>query len=157
MLSAKPVMGYLHRSTEKLGEARTWIQAAARFNFELRVACPKPLLPPESTFEWARREQARVIATDDPEKAIAGADCVVTDSWVSLGFEPTTGDTFTILEQIDPFARNRQKQVVKTVARLRPWRLSASLRGHSVLELPVGTIEETGTKRGDWIEVTQIG
>jgi hypothetical protein len=58
---------------------------------------------------------------------------------------------------IDVVYLNRQKQVVKTVVRLRPWRLSASLRGHSVLELPVGTITESGTQRGDWIEVTQIG
>jgi ornithine carbamoyltransferase len=68
--------------------ARTWIQAAARFDFELRIACPKALLPPEATFEWARRERARVVAVEDPEKAVAGADCVVTDTWVSLGFEP---------------------------------------------------------------------
>jgi NADH-quinone oxidoreductase subunit D len=27
VISARPVMGYLHRSTEKLGEARTWVQA----------------------------------------------------------------------------------------------------------------------------------
>lgn len=68
--------------------ACTWIQAAARFNFELRIACPRSLRPPEATFEWARRERARVIAMDDPEEAVAGADCVVTDTWVSLGFEP---------------------------------------------------------------------
>lgn len=27
VIAARPVMGYLHRSTEKLGEARTWVQA----------------------------------------------------------------------------------------------------------------------------------
>jgi ornithine carbamoyltransferase len=68
--------------------ACTWIQAAARFNFELRVACPRTLMPPESSFEWAKRERARVFAIEDPEEAVAGADCVVTDTWVSLGFEP---------------------------------------------------------------------
>jgi len=57
---------------------------------------------------------------------------------------------------IDVVYLNRQKQVVKTVSRLRPWRMSMSWRGHSVLELPAGTIEETGTQAGDWIEVTQL-
>jgi ornithine carbamoyltransferase len=68
--------------------AHTWIQAAVRFEFELRLACPRQLSPPPSAFDWARRERTRIIVTEDPDEAVAGADCVVTDTWVSLGYEP---------------------------------------------------------------------
>ena len=57
---------------------------------------------------------------------------------------------------IDVIYLDREKRVVKTVSRLRPWRMSASWRGHSVMELPAGTIEESGTKRGDLVEVSQL-
>jgi ornithine carbamoyltransferase len=68
--------------------AHTWIQAAVRFEFELRLACPRQLSPPPSAFEWARRARTRITVTEDPDEAVAGADCVVTDTWVSLGYEP---------------------------------------------------------------------
>jgi ornithine carbamoyltransferase len=65
----------------------SWIHAAARFGFEMRLACPEQLQPPAPVVEWARRAGARVALTDAPEAAVAGADCVVTDTWVSMGAE----------------------------------------------------------------------
>ncbi len=67
--------------------ATTWIQAAARFSFEIRVASPEALRPPAEVVAWARKEGARVVLTEHPEEAVAGADCVVTDTWVSMGCE----------------------------------------------------------------------
>ena len=67
--------------------ATSWIHAAARFGFELRLACPEPLRPPEKVIDWARREGGRVRLLSDPAEAVAGADCVVTDTWVSMGVE----------------------------------------------------------------------
>jgi len=67
--------------------AKTWIHAAVRFGFELRLACPGPLGPPDELIAWARAEGGRVTVTDDPAAAVAGADCVVTDTWVSMGDE----------------------------------------------------------------------
>jgi ornithine carbamoyltransferase len=67
--------------------AVSWIHAAARFGFDLHLACPEELPPPQTVLEWARREGARVTLTGDPEAAVAGADCVVTDTWVSMGAE----------------------------------------------------------------------
>ncbi|MGO8758978.1 MAG: DUF192 domain-containing protein [Terracidiphilus sp.] len=46
--------------------------------------------------------------------------------------------------------RNRVKKVRHSVA---PWRLSACLTAHSILELPAGTIRETRTERGDTVEI----
>ena len=57
---------------------------------------------------------------------------------------------------IDVVFLDRQKRVVKTVSRLRPWRMAMSWRGHSVLELAPGTIEETETQPGDAVEVIQL-
>lgn len=65
--------------------AVSWMHAAARFGFTLRLACPKSLFPEDEAVEWARTEKAAVSISDDPEKAVRGADCVVTDTWVSMG------------------------------------------------------------------------
>jgi ornithine carbamoyltransferase len=67
--------------------AASWIHAAVRFGFELRLACPEELPPDAKVLEWARREGGRVRVTTRPEEAVAGADCVVTDTWVSMGTE----------------------------------------------------------------------
>jgi ornithine carbamoyltransferase len=65
--------------------AVSWIHAAVRFGFELRLACPEPLPPPPAVLDWARREGGRVSLAAAPEAAVADADCVVTDTWVSMG------------------------------------------------------------------------
>jgi ornithine carbamoyltransferase len=67
--------------------AVSWIHAAARFGFALRLACPELLQPPAQVIDWARREGGRISLTGDPEAAVAGADCVVADTWVSMGVE----------------------------------------------------------------------
>ncbi|NND50282.1 MAG: ornithine carbamoyltransferase [Rhizobiales bacterium] len=64
--------------------ANSWIHAAARFGFEFRLACPEPLDPPASLIEWAREQGANVSIIRDPAEAVAGVDCVVTDTWVSM-------------------------------------------------------------------------
>jgi ornithine carbamoyltransferase len=67
--------------------AVSWIHAAIRFGFALRLACPESLRPPPAVIDWARREGGRVSLTSEPEEAVAGADCVATDTWVSMGVE----------------------------------------------------------------------
>ncbi|HYM71476.1 MAG TPA: ornithine carbamoyltransferase [Stellaceae bacterium] len=67
--------------------AASWIHAAVRFGFELRLACPKELPPAQAVLDWAAREGGRVSLTTSPQAAVAGADCVVTDTWVSMGTE----------------------------------------------------------------------
>ncbi|HWI25848.1 MAG TPA: ornithine carbamoyltransferase [Stellaceae bacterium] len=67
--------------------AVSWMQAAALFDFELRVACPTELAPPRRVLDWARAQGGRVRLTADPYEAVVGADCVVTDTWVSMGVE----------------------------------------------------------------------
>ncbi len=68
--------------------AASWIHAAVRFGFELRLACPEMLSPPGEVLSWAQAEGGRIVVTPDVEVAAKDADCVVTDIWLSMGDEP---------------------------------------------------------------------
>lgn len=70
--------------------ARSWIEAAVRFGFTLRLATPDSLRPPDELVAWARAQGGRIEITDDPVQAIAGARCVVADTWVSMSDDPNT-------------------------------------------------------------------
>ncbi|KQP51311.1 ornithine carbamoyltransferase [Methylobacterium sp. Leaf399] len=65
----------------------SWAHAAARFDFTLNVAAPPDLSVPPDLIAWAKAEGARLNLTTDPYEAVAGADAVVTDCWVSMGDE----------------------------------------------------------------------
>ena len=67
--------------------ANTWIEAAAIFGFELRLACPKGYEPDAGTLAWARDKGAKLLLTTDPKEAVAGADVLNTDVWASMGQE----------------------------------------------------------------------
>ncbi len=62
----------------------SYVNAAARLGFELRVACPAGYQPSP---EVIARSGARVEVGDDPRAAVRGADLVVTDVWASMGQE----------------------------------------------------------------------
>ncbi|MFG1424036.1 ornithine carbamoyltransferase [Roseixanthobacter liquoris] len=63
----------------------SWIHAAHSFDFELNVATPKELSPRQALKDFVKKTKARVKFTRDPEAAAEGADCIVTDTWVSMG------------------------------------------------------------------------
>ncbi len=67
--------------------ANSWINAAAKFGFELRVATPKGYEPDADLIAAAQASGARVILTNDPREAAAGADVLNTDVWASMGQE----------------------------------------------------------------------
>lgn len=75
--------------------ATSWIHAAGLFDFELRLACPAGLPPSAEALAWAKARGARVSVGTDPVAAVRGADCVVTDTWVSMG--DAAGDKHKIL------------------------------------------------------------
>ena len=64
--------------------ATSWIHAAQRFDFKLRLACPPELAPDRGVLAWAAERQARVQLFDDPREAVQSADAVMTDVWVSM-------------------------------------------------------------------------
>jgi ornithine carbamoyltransferase len=64
--------------------ASSWVHAAQRFDFKLRLGCPAELAPAPEVLAWAAERQARVQLFEDPREAVAGADAVLTDVWVSM-------------------------------------------------------------------------
>jgi ornithine carbamoyltransferase len=65
----------------------SWVHAAARFDFRLKIASPPELAPRPELLTWAKGERAEIVLTTDPFEAVNGADAVVTDCWVSMGDE----------------------------------------------------------------------
>jgi ornithine carbamoyltransferase len=64
--------------------ATSWIHAVGRLGGKLRIGVPKELAPAPAVMAWARAEGADVSLTHSPEEAVKGADCVITDAWVSM-------------------------------------------------------------------------
>jgi ornithine carbamoyltransferase len=63
----------------------SWAHAAERFKFRLNVATPPQLAPNKLTRDWIKATNAPIVLGNDPEQAVRGVDCVVTDTWVSMG------------------------------------------------------------------------
>jgi ornithine carbamoyltransferase len=63
----------------------SWMHAAKSFDFQLKVATPPELKVDKKMTNWAKQSGARIEIGHDPEEAVADADCVVTDTWVSMG------------------------------------------------------------------------
>jgi ornithine carbamoyltransferase len=63
----------------------SWAHAAERFKFNLNVATPPELAPGRTMRDWIKATHAPIVLGNDPEAAVRGADCVVTDTWFSMG------------------------------------------------------------------------
>ncbi|MCX6895919.1 MAG: ornithine carbamoyltransferase [Verrucomicrobia bacterium] len=74
--------------------ANSWIWAAAKFGFELRLAAPKQFQP---SAELLKRAGGKISVTDDIKAAAAGADLLYTDVWISMGKEAESAERFKIL------------------------------------------------------------
>jgi ornithine carbamoyltransferase len=67
----------------------SWMFAAAKLDFELRIAAPRGFQPSP---EQLARAGCKVIVTEDPKTAAEGADLLYTDVWVSMGKETESAD-----------------------------------------------------------------
>ncbi|MEI9994798.1 MAG: ornithine carbamoyltransferase [Rhizomicrobium sp.] len=83
----------------------SWVHAAATLGFTFRIATPKELAPRESLRQWAEAAGAKVQFMSDPEAALDGADCVIADTWVSMGDEDTTRQRHNLLK---PYQANER-------------------------------------------------
>jgi ornithine carbamoyltransferase len=66
--------------------ANSWLNAAARLGFGLRLACPQGYDPDQEILDRAR-QATDILLTRDPMEAAEGADVVTTDVWASMGQE----------------------------------------------------------------------
>ena len=74
--------------------ARSWMFAAGKLGFELRIAAPKKFQPPA---EMAKRAGGKILCTDDLAAAAKGADLLYTDVWVSMGKETESAERLKAL------------------------------------------------------------
>ena len=81
-----PINGQ-HRGMDRRRQQRAGILDARRQELRLpaRVATPPELELDRSAGDWAQESGAAIAIGHDPEEAVNGADCVVTDTWVSMG------------------------------------------------------------------------
>ncbi len=64
--------------------ANSFIEAATKFKFELKIACPKKYQPDKKIVETAKKNNCKLLITEDPYKAAKDADCIMTDKWISM-------------------------------------------------------------------------
>jgi uncharacterized membrane protein (UPF0127 family) len=64
--------------------------------------------------------------------------------------------TFRMRFPIDVLFLSKQKKVLKVRSDMGPRKIAISLLAHSVLELPAGTVESTGTQAGDELEFQKV-
>ena len=62
----------------------SFIEAAAKFNFNLNIGCPTKYKPKNQVMSWAQKNKAKILITKDPKEAVKNADCVMTDKWISM-------------------------------------------------------------------------
>lgn len=67
--------------------ATSLIHAAVLFGFRLDLACPAELQPDAKVLKWAAERQGQINVSSDPAQAAADADCLITDTWVSMGMK----------------------------------------------------------------------
>lgn len=83
--------------------ASSWIHASVKFDFNLNIACPKEYAPNAELLDWANKKRGAVQLFHQPEPAVENADCVVTDTWVSMGSAATAPHN-----KLAPFQVNQQ-------------------------------------------------
>ncbi len=74
--------------------ANSWIWAASKFNFELRIASPEKFQPSP---ELLKRAGGKISVTSDIKAAADGADLLYTDVWISMGKEAEAKERIAIL------------------------------------------------------------
>ncbi|MBB4232848.1 ornithine carbamoyltransferase [Rhizobium mongolense] len=82
----------------------SFVEGAARFGYYMKVAVPLGSEPKGKFLHWARNEGASIVLCHDAENAVAGADCVITDTWVSMNQEHKARGHNVLL----PFQVNKQ-------------------------------------------------
>ncbi|ASY67597.1 ornithine carbamoyltransferase [Sinorhizobium fredii] len=63
------------------------IEGSARFGYRMNMAVPLGSEPQDKFLNWARNNGGEILLCHEAEQAVAGAHCVVTDTWVSMNQE----------------------------------------------------------------------
>lgn len=92
----------------------SFMHAAARFEFELAIATPPNRDVNRDVLQWSRANGAKISHGHDPNEAVQGAHCVVTDTWVSMGDDDNADghNTFMPYQVNDALMREAEKDAV---------------------------------------------
>ena len=82
--------------------AVSWIHAAALFDCELAIGCHRDYSPPKQVIDWIKDNNGRVTITENPINAVQGADCIITDTFISMGDK----DVNKRLKDLSPYQIN---------------------------------------------------
>ncbi|NML74984.1 ornithine carbamoyltransferase [Rhizobium sp. S-51] len=63
------------------------VEGSARFGYRMNMAVPMGSEPDDKILNWARDNGGNIMLCHDAERAVEGADAVVTDTWVSMNQE----------------------------------------------------------------------
>ncbi len=90
---------------------RSWIEAATILGCPMRIGAPEGYQPEPDILEWAREHGGDILVTTDPVEAVTGADCVMTDTWVSM--------------------HHGEDELKRRIADLSPYQVNAGLMRHA--------------------------
>ncbi len=90
---------------------RSWIEAATILGCPMHIGAPEGYQPEPDILAWAREHGGDILVTTDPVEAVRGADCVMTDTWVSM--------------------HHREDELKRRMADLSPYQVNAELMRHA--------------------------
>jgi ornithine carbamoyltransferase len=86
---------------------QSWIEASVILDFELNIGCPKGIMPNLNTISWANEINKKIKINHNPLEVSEGADCVITDTWQSMGNQESISERIFLPFQVN---KNIMKQ-----------------------------------------------
>jgi ornithine carbamoyltransferase len=82
---------------------QSWIEAAVLFDMEFFIATPPSIKPENKTIEWVENNKGKIFITHDVNIAAENADCIMTDTWISMGDKKTKS-----IDKFQPYQVNKK-------------------------------------------------
>jgi len=80
---------------------QSWIEASVILDFELNIGCPKGIMPNLNTISWANEINKKIKINHNPLEVSKGADCVITDTWQSMGDQESISEKIFLPFQVN--------------------------------------------------------
>ena len=80
---------------------QSWIEASVILDFELNIGCPKGIMPNLNTISWAKKINKKIKINHNPLEVSEGADCVITDTWQSMGDQESISEKIFLPFQVN--------------------------------------------------------
>ena len=80
---------------------QSWIEASVILDFELNIGCPKGIMPNLNTISWANEINKKIKINHNPLEVSEGADCVITDTWQSMGDQESISEKIFLPFQVN--------------------------------------------------------